>query len=162
MCICVYIRDGYICGKRGLLTHENSSMPELACVRTKRDLFKWQKRPTIYAKKTCLYTAIPEVCVSVKRDLLYGKRDLFIWQKRPTNLLAYLYLSLLESGECASLRKCQKRPIIWQKRPTNVLAYLSLLESGECASLRPTLLHVRSLYVSLYALLWLSLQRRYA
>ena len=28
----------------------------------------------------------PEICVSVKRALLYGKRDLFIWQKRPIKI----------------------------------------------------------------------------
>ena len=29
---------------------------------------------------------MPQVCVSVKRALLYGKRDLFIYQKRPINI----------------------------------------------------------------------------
>ena len=43
----------------------------------KRDLLHTQKRPTD--------TGIPEVCISVKRDLSEGKRDLLHTQKRPTD-----------------------------------------------------------------------------
>ena len=51
-----------------------------------------KKRPTIRQKRPILRqkrptnTGIPEVCVSVKRDLSYGKRGLFIRQKRPVSI----------------------------------------------------------------------------
>jgi len=57
---------------------------------------KWQKRPIIRTKETYRYTGIPEGCLSVKRDLLYGKSDLLygkrdlLYGKRDLLIPAYL------------------------------------------------------------------------
>ena len=70
----------------------------------KDSLFIWQTKP--------INISIPEVCKSVKRDLLYGKRDLFIWQKRP--------ISIRVPEVCVS----GKRDLLYDKRGPLRLAYL--------------------------------------
>ena len=94
--------------------------------------------------------SIPEVCVSVKRDLFlwqkrpmdmaketyfYGKRDLFIWPKRPTQM------SIPEVRVCVSVKRglpYGERDLLYaQKRPTDILAYL------RCANVHRPLLPYR-------------------
>ena len=73
------------------------------CVRVKRDLLIWQKRPTYMAKEA----------------YLHGKRGLLIWQKRPTNssFTACQVLEFLSVRINASVRG-KRGLLVWQKRPT--------------------------------------------
>ena len=76
----------------------------VVCVRVKRDLLIWQKRPTHLAKETYPYGKrdLP-IWQNGKRALhtlayhtipLYGKRDLLIWQKGPPHTgLTYLCMA---------------------------------------------------------------------
>ena len=61
--------------KRGLFTWQKRP------IKFKRDLFIWQKRPIAHTKETYRYTSIPEACVCVS-----AKRALITQEKRPTNI----------------------------------------------------------------------------
>jgi hypothetical protein len=70
-------KETYYRGKRDPLQRQKrpTNIHDSAVCRCKRDLLR--------LKRDLLYMGIPEVCVSVKRDLINSQRYLIQSQKRP-------------------------------------------------------------------------------